>query len=279
MPQTLPSIVLPQLSILRDTAGPRVVGRSAGIPFEIEEHALKLAVKFGVRPEGTTCPPGVFVVRSQSGPLIFLTTFAELPGHGSTLAFRTTYFDTSLRGGIDPLDYESRFPAKGAKGDLDPIEWEGATGPQRTVATVRDILKAGDSSLLLGVAQALLDGCKIALIQSEVGPNFAREVWQLLPEMARAELTVATFACSVDLNVNLAVLPDGVPIPSGFLTANQAREYPEGRYELALQLAAENGNQAELDRLFARKTSNQILRMVVAMILFALVAGLILKFI
>ena len=43
-------------------------------------------------------------------------------------------------------------------------------------------------------------------------------------------------------------------------TDEQARDYPEGRYELALQTAAESGDQAELNRLFARRSSLDTIR-------------------
>ena len=59
---------------------------------------------------------------------------------------------------------------------------------------------------------------------------------------------------------------DPVPWPAGHLTADQCRDYPEGRYELALQIAVEAGDQVELDRLFARRTSAETLRLALYML-------------
>jgi hypothetical protein len=53
------------------------------------------------------------------------------------------------------------------------------------------------------------------------------------------------------------------------LGEEQVRDYPEGRYEYNLQHAAEMGDQAELDRLFARRSSRETLRL--ALVIFALV--------
>ncbi|HEX5269812.1 MAG TPA: hypothetical protein VFW33_04960, partial [Gemmataceae bacterium] len=46
-----------------------------------------------------------------------------------------------------------------------------------------------------------------------------------------------------------------------YLREEQAGDYPEGRYEHALQVAAESGDQAELDHLFARRSRAEVRRM------------------
>ncbi|MFO0936052.1 MAG: hypothetical protein U0798_05980 [Gemmataceae bacterium] len=271
------SITLPQLSLIRDSSGPRVLGRSPEIPFEVEEQALSIVLRFGARGSASTIPAGTFLLKSRTGDRLFLGSFAESPGLESTLLFRLTYFAHKFRPLVDPFRFAERFPANGAKGELPLIDWEPVPEPHRPVEAIRELLKTGDSPLLLGVTQALLDGCKIAISTKEASPEFVQQVWQLMPEMARWETTFTTFAASVELNVDLAVVAEGVPIPPGFLTAEQARDYPEGRYELSLQLAAEEGNQHKLDKLFSRKTSNQVLRMVITMIVFAFIAIVIIR--
>jgi len=47
----------------------------------------------------------------------------------------------------------------------------------------------------------------------------------------------------------------------GYLTEEQAADYPQGRYELSLQTAAEAGDQGELDALFARRSRAQTWRL------------------
>lgn len=271
MPQTLF-----HLSLLRDSSGPRVIGRSPGVPFETEEAALKVAVQFGDRPAGTTCPESVFTVMDR-GTLWIIKTGSQ-PGDGSPLAFRMFGIAAKDRLGLDLLSWVESYPLEALKGELSNVEWQDLHPRQRTVDEVRAILKGGDSPLLLGSVQALLDGCKIAVSLAEAGPDFVRHVWTLLPEKSKAEVNPATFAFSADLGFDIVVLPDipakGIP---GYLTAEQVRDYPEGRYELALQHAAESGNQAELDRLFSRKTSREVLRLAIGMVVFALVVVLILK--
>lgn len=267
-------ITLPQLSVLADATGPRVVGRSAGIPFEVEEAVLRTVVRYGSH---AGQPSAVFRT-TLNGGLGCLVTVAKLPGDGSPTAFRYVVGPRDLLAAIEPFGSIDRIPADVLKGDLDAFVGDEAFRP-RGHADLRALLKSGDSPLLLGAAQALLDGCKIAVAAAEVPPTFVRDLWQLLPFMSRAELSFATFAPSAELNFDVAVLP-AVPVEGikGFLTAEQVRDYPEGRYELALQRAAENGNQADLDRLFARRSSSQVLRTVVGMIVFALVVVIVLKF-
>lgn len=271
MPQTLF-----HLSLLRDSSGPRVIGRSQGVPFETEEAALKIAVQFGHRPPGANCPESVFTVTDRGN--LFIVKAGSLPGEGSPLAFRMFGIAAKDRLGMDPLSWVESYPLEALKGELPNVEWQNPFPPRRTVDEVRAVLKDGDSPLLLGSVQALLDGCKIAVSLAEAGPDFVRNVWKLLPEKSKAEVNPATFAFSADLGFDIVVLPEipakGIP---GYLTAEQVRDYPEGRYELALQHAAESSNQPELDRLFSRKTSREVLRLAIGMVVFALVVVLILK--
>jgi uncharacterized membrane protein YdbT with pleckstrin-like domain len=54
----------------------------------------------------------------------------------------------------------------------------------------------------------------------------------------------------------------------GYTTEDQAADYPAGSYELALQVAAETNDQAELDRVFNRRTSKETLRLAVHILVF-----------
>jgi hypothetical protein len=59
-----------------------------------------------------------------------------------------------------------------------------------------------------------------------------------------------------------------------YTTEEQAADYPEGTYELALQHAAESGTQKDLDAVFSRRDSRHTLRL--ALLLLALVSAIVL---
>jgi hypothetical protein len=136
------------------------------------------------------------------------------------------------------------------------------------------LLKAGDGPLLLGGVQALLDGCHLAIPWQDA--DTVRQFWQLLPESSRGELLPATLAFSTNLKSDVIAVPGlaetGV---TGFLAAEQVRDYPPGRYEQALQLAVENGRQDELNRLFDRRSSSDTLRLAITnvFVMIAIVIG------
>ena len=74
------------------------------------------------------------------------------------------------------------------------------------------------------------------------------------------------------LGFGLVVLPavpeGGLP---GYLTEDQARDYPESRYERELQVAVEHGDQRTVDRLLARRSSAETLRLAFWIVLAAAV--------
>ena len=91
----------------------------------------------------------------------------------------------------------------------------------------------------------------------------------------------AASAASVLVVVSLRGAADGLSLvvphadPAAFpdyLTEPQAGDYPEGRYELGLQTAADAGDQAALDTLFARRSGRQTLQL--AVILLVVMMGL-----
>jgi len=268
-----------QVYVRRDGAGPRVVARSSGVGFDREEASLQAAVRFGARPPGVRCPGAVFALTWRESHAA-VAQVADLPAGPDDpdppLGFRFLWFGRDDYPG-DPFAVDRQFPADwSAAGDLPRVEWPAEWPAGRTVADVQSVLKAGDGPLLLGTTQALLDGGRVAVRRPSPDPDFVRGVWQLLPASSRLELRPATFAFSADLGFHAVALPG--PPPAGYLTEEQAKDYPEGRYELALQTAAEAGDQAELDRLFARKSSRDVLRLAVGMVLFAVAVAAVLRF-
>jgi hypothetical protein len=269
-------LTLPQAIVVRTNAGPRLVTSSAGFPFAHEEGALRVAVRFGPRPAGVACPAAVFACLLDARTVAVVQVADRLTeGPDPPLAFRFILFDRTSYPG-DPFLVADRFPPNWtAPSPLPELEWRVEFHP-RTVEQVRAVLKAGDGPLLLGAAQALVDGGHVAATRTGPDDAFLRGLWMLLPDRVRAELWPATFAFSAALGFHAVVLPAAPP--AGYLEEEQAKDYPEGRYELALQVAAESGDQAGLDRLFARKTSSEVLWLAVGMVAFALLIAAAMKF-
>ena len=53
---------------------------------------------------------------------------------------------------------------------------------------------------------------------------------------------------------------------AGSTTEEQAAEYPQGSYELALQRAAESGAQEDLEAVFQRRSSSEVLRFAIGLV-------------
>jgi hypothetical protein len=171
----------------------------------------------------------------------------------------------------DPFAITDRFPPKW-DGPQPDLEWPPEPLPRRTVAELDRVFKLGDGPLLLGASQTLVDSGRIAIRRDGPDPALCRDLWNLLPDSTRRHCWPATFAYSTTLGFQLAVLPEvpegGLP---GYLTEDQARDYPESRYERELQTAVEHGDQKTVDRLFARRTSAETLRLAVWITVAALV--------
>ncbi len=271
-------LTIQQCILLRDRGGAGVVAKSEGVSFADEEALLRIAAKFGDRPVGVACPGAVWALplgKSQ----VTVGSVADLPG--DSLGFRILMLGRPLYDALgDPFAIADRFPANwSARGPLEPLAWPAEPLPRRTVAEVAETLKQGDSPLLLGATQALLDGGRMIVVRSTPDPELLRGLWRLLPDRSRMDIWPASFAFSVEPGFQVAVLPVApTPWPVGYLTEEQVRDYPEGRYELALQIAAEAGNQAELDHLFARRSSRDTLRLAISMVVFAFLVAGVLKF-
>jgi hypothetical protein len=261
-------LTIHQCLLNRDAGETRIVAKSTGFPFAHEELALRTAATFGPVPAAVfTLPFGtshVAVAQASDGTTRFLV------------------LDRALYEALgDPFAIVDRFPPNwNARGELEALEWPPEPLPPRTVTEVQNTLKHGDSPLLLGMTQALIDGSRVLLVRPEPDPELLRGLWQLLPGRTRCDLWPATFANSVELGFHVAIVREAPAVwPVGYLTEEQARDYPEGRYELALQVAAEDGDQAALDKLFARRSSRDTLRLAIYMVAFAFLAAAILKFV
>ncbi len=234
-----------------------MAAKSGEVSFAIEEAARTVAARFG--------PPA---------DTVFVTDLAGRPAvvQGRAAGFRFLLTSPPLAGLGIPFAVGERFPPDwAARGDLPPVEWPDEPPPRRTVEDLRAVLKAGDAPLLLGAAQALLDGGRVRLDDPATVPA----VWKLLPDRTRAELRPATFAPDDALGFHLSA---GPPVTTaGVLTGDQCRDYPEGRYELALQTAIEAGDQRELNGLLARRSSRDTLTLAATMVGLAVGGAIVLK--
>ena len=273
-----PDLAIRQLLVIRHGNDPKVVAKSENVDFELEEAAVRASVKFGPRPAGVTLPSAVFALEINR-MRVAVVQVADRPDGtpNPPLAFRFLVFSRDIYTHLgDPFAISDRLPANfDARGSLEDLAWADEPPPPRRVEVLRDILKTGDSQFLLGASQALLDGARLAVVRPQADSTFIRDLWQLLPDRVRCDLWPASYAFGNELNFHAAALPAPAP---GFLTDEQCKDYPEGRYELAMQVAIESGDQAEVTRLLNRQSSTAVLKLAAAMVLFAFLVAAILKF-
>jgi hypothetical protein len=294
-------------AIYGSLGGYRFLARSPGFLEEWLPEAERLCTGFGNRPAGVACPSAVFAQpfgKTHVAVVHVADQGADDTGRPGALAFHLlvlTRADYARLGG-DPFAIAERFaPPWLARGDLPALTWPAGPLPPRTVAQVQQVLQraggavlfagagaggAGDeaedegpevrrggSQVLLGGCQVLVDGGRLVFERLAPDPELLRALWLLLPTSTRRTTWPATFAFGNALHFHVAVVPHAPPddFPN-YTTEEQAADYPEGRYELALQTAAEAGDQRELDRLFNRRSRAQIARLVI--VLLAVVLGL-----
>lgn len=237
--------------------------RSPGFRDEWLSLTEQLCDGFGERPAGVACPASVFA-QPLGKRLVAVVRVADQPGGDlgfHVLAVPRPLYELGLQG--DPFPVADHWPPPWQASDsLPTLTWPDDTWPARTVADVRRVLQRDDGPNLLGGAQALVDGGRLVFERAAPDAALFRDLWALLPTSTRAELWPATFAFGNALGFHVLVVPPPVSAQiTDYLTEEQAGEYPEGRYELGLQTAAEAGDQRELDRLFARRSRKETFRL------------------
>jgi hypothetical protein len=253
----------------QDTGGYRFLARSPGFVDEWLPEAQRICTAFGERPVGVACPACVFAQpldRRHVAVVQVADQGHDDAGRPGALGFhlvvlsRRDYADL----GGDPFLLAERFPPNwSARGELPSLEWQEGPPTPRTVAQVQDVLKrVPDGPSLLGGSQALVDGGRLVFQRPAPDTELLRSLWTLLPTSTRSLLWPASFAFSNTLSFDAVVAPHArSPEYAGYLTEDQAAEYPEGRYEYSLQVAAEAGDQHELDILFARRSRAETWRL------------------
>jgi hypothetical protein len=289
-------LVIEQAVLHRTGSASRLVARSPGFGDDWQVEAERLASAFGEPPEGMACPAAVFAqpLGKQHVAIVQVADLgAEAAARPAALGFHFLIVprDAYNRLWGDPFLLADRVPPSWqARGSVPTLTWPADPLPRRMVQEVQTVLQrtktaalpedvevptdgeAGDeppaeeglSPALLGGTQVLVDGGKVVFERPGPDPELIRGLWTLLPASTRCQLWPATFAFANTLQFDALVVPPGTLTPQaypGYTNEDQACEYPQGYYELNLQIAAEAGNQAELDALFARRSWAEMWRL------------------
>lgn len=255
----------PQALIRREADGHLHVGL-ASPSFELfwNTKALDICEAFSTDPPAAALPAALFVQRLDRQRVLIIRSKAEgKPTVGPSrfhvlVAHHRPY--ASLQ--FDPFALAEQFePNWSAVNELPDLEWQAPLPARRAVADVQQVLKRANGPELLGGCQALLDGSQLLFLRPNDDMQVIRDLWTLLPYGNRLELLPATFAWNNKLRFDVVVtVAEQAANFQGFITEEQAGGYPEGRFELSLQSAAEAEDQASLDVLWARRSRREMWR-------------------
>jgi hypothetical protein len=271
------NIPVEQAIYANTVGGYRFLARSPGFLDDWLPVAEQLCTGFGERPAGVACPSAVFAQPLGADHVVVVQVAdrgTDDTGRPGALGFRLLVLPRQAYQAIgDPFVVAERFPPSWDARDLPTLSWPAVPLPLRTVAEVQHVLKHGDGPMLLGGVQSLVDGGRMVFVRPAPATEMVRDLWFLLPDRTRSQLWPASFAFGNSLGFDVVVLPRIEPGDcEGYLTEEQAGDYPQGRYELNLQIAAESGDQRQLDAQFARRSSADALRL--ALILIVVFAAL-----
>lgn len=161
----------------------------------------------------------------------------------------------------DPFFLSVIAPANWQSPSITDVSLDQIQAPHRDCKLLQMILKEGDSPFLLGGCQTLLDRGRILLQREQPDEKTIRDVWMLLPMSIQSKTSFCAFAPDNQLNFDLVVIPKVPETHPGFLSEDQARDYPESRYERELQIAIEQGEEWYLQSLLNRRSSGDTLRL------------------
>ncbi len=251
--------------------GYRFLARSPGFAEEWLPEAERICTGFGERPAGASCPACVFAQpfgRQHVAVVQVADQGTDDAGRPGALGFHLVILERDHYAGLggDPFAIADRCPPPwSARGDLATLTWPAEPLPPRHVEDVQRVLKRQEGPVLLGGAQVLVDGGRLVFERPAPDTELMRGLWTLLPTSTRSELWPASFAFSNTLRFHSLVVPPGKAASAEefphYVTEEEAGDYPEGRYELNLQIAAEAGNQHDLDLLFARRSRSEVWRL------------------
>jgi hypothetical protein len=268
----MPDPTIEQALAETGSAGVEIVARSPGFAADWEPEYLRLCAAFGRPPDGEHLATSVFARPLDRKRVLVAQAATE--GQPPVLRFHCLILPADLYADIgDPFLIAETFPPPwGERVVLPTLAWTDEL-PLRTVDQVRRVLQEDDGPTLLGAAQSLVDGGRVVFERPFPAPDLLRRLWVLLPDSTRAETWPASYAFGPDLDVQAVVVPKAEPAAfPGYLLESQAGDYPEGRYELNLQIAAEAGDQLGINRLLARRSSRQTMKL--ALMLVAIAVGM-----
>lgn len=239
----------------------RLLARSPDFRDDWLPEATALCEGFGEKPAGVTFAEALFA-RPLGKNVVAVVRVRDV---ADGLAFHVLAVGRALHGSLtgNPFQFADQFPPPdpGAT-SLSSLSWTAGPPPRRTVEEVQAVLKRTEGPALLGGAQVLVDGGRLVFERARPDNDLLAALWTLLPDSTRGELWPATFAFGNALRFHVLVVPHAAGDAfRDYVREDQAAQYPEGRYELALQTAVEAGDQEELDALFARRSRSQTLRL------------------
>ena len=267
----MPEIVIEQARFRRlDNGAPTVQARSPGFADAWLPHTESILVKFGIRVPGLLTQPAPFA-QPLGDSHVCAVRVVEVSGglDYHVLVCRRGDYETNLG---DPFTLARQFPADGAQSSsLPAVTLPAQALVPRTVSQVQSVLRR----VKAGIRETETDrkGRLPAYVRygrnsrspwrrpgsgrwrqtglrSGPDPQLVEGLWLLLPQSTLPRLWPATFAFSNALGFDVMVTSKiHVADFEGYTSEDQAAEYPAGRYELALQVAAESGDQRDLDAL------------------------------
>lgn len=265
-----------------DRQAPRLLARSAGFREEWHLDAESMVISFGDRPPGVRCPRAIFAYPMGNEHVTIARVADRQDGDNGKPAalflFQVLPRDAYTRLFGDPFALAARLPETWtAEAELPVCRLPAAPLPPRTLEEVRQVLQRikgkpleedrepgeapeltvenAESPALLGGVQVLVDGGRLAFERPGADSGLIPALWTLLPYSTRNQLWPASFAFGNALGFDALVVPRAFGSEyNGYTSEEQAAEYPEGRYELNLQIAVESGDQQQLESLFQRRS-------------------------
>jgi hypothetical protein len=264
----------------------RWLGQSAEFQDEWRPLLEDMCRRFGDRPAGVRCPLAIFAQPLGAKHVVVAQaadqgTESDQPPHALGFHFlvfkQAEYADL----GGDPFTLAAAVPVNWRQRSVLPSLALTPPPLQRSVAMVCEVLQRADGPTLLGATQALVDGSRVAWVRPQPDTELISSLWRLLPTSTRTYLWPASFAFGNALGFDAVVVAQisKDEFDHQYLSEEQAENYPEGSYELAVQSAAEAGDQAWLDSVLARRSRREVWRLgwwlLAALIILTVVFGVV----
>lgn len=149
--------------------------------------------------------------------------------------------------------------------------------PSRTVGQLRSLMEKYDNGILLGSCQAVVDGARIVFRRESPPMELFEAIWQFLPYSTQRTVKVTTFTADVNPTFEMQSIPGAIdPHWWGYVGESKLLNYPEGRYEYHLQVTIDMQDQVEMERMFQRKSSSEIVKLILVMLVLGIIVAFLL---